>query len=88
MKTIDLNQFMLNEDDERMMDNMNKKCSGDNDIKPSINLDLMDEATLEENITAYGDYNDYDGRETIDSLDDIGMDIYQESNIYEYEPLQ
>ena len=76
MKTIDLNQFMLNEDDERMMDNMNKKCSGDNDIKPRINLDLMDEATLEENITAYGDYDDYDGRETIDSLDDIGMDIY------------
>ena len=76
MKTIDLNQFMLNEDDERLMDNMNKKCSGDNDIKPSINLDLMDEATLEENITAYGDYNDYDGRETIDSLDDSGMDIY------------
>ena len=76
MNTIDLNQFMLNEDDERMMDNMNKKCSGDNDIKPSINLDLMDEATLEENITAYGDYDDYDGRETIDSLDDIGMDIY------------
>ena len=73
---IDINQFMLNEDDEMMMDNMNKKCSGDNDIKPSINLDLMDEATLEENITAYGDYNDYDGRETIDSLDDIGMDIY------------
>ena len=67
---------MLNEDDERMMDNMNKKCSGASDIKPSINLDLMDEATLEENITAYGDYNDYDGRETIDSLDDIGMDIY------------
>ena len=62
--------------DEKMMDNMNKKCSGDNDIKPSINLDLMDEATLEENITAYGDYDDYDGRETIDSLDDIGMDIY------------
>ena len=78
MKTIDLNQFMLNEDDERMMDNMNKKCSGDNDIKPSVNLDLMDEATLEENITAYGDYNDYDGRETIDSLDDLGMDIYQD----------
>ena len=76
MKTIDLNQFMLNEDDEKMMDNMNKKCSGDNDIKPSINLDLMDEATLEESITAYGDYDDYDGRETIDSLDDIGMDIY------------
>ena len=61
-----------------MMENMNKKCSGDNDIKPSVNLDLMDEATLEENITAYGDYNDYDGRETIDSLDDLGMDIYQD----------
>ena len=75
---IDINQFMLNEDDEMMMENMNKKCSGDNDIKPSVNLDLMDEATLEENITAYGDYNDYDGRETIDSLDDLGMDIYQD----------
>ena len=76
MKKIDLNQFMLNEDDEMLMDNMNKKCSGDADIKPSVNLDMMDEATLEENITAYGDYNDYDGRETIDSLDDLGMDIY------------
>ena len=73
---IDINQFMLNEDDEMLMENMNKKCNGDNDIKPSVNLDLMDEATLEENITAYGDYNDYDGRETIDSLDDLGMDIY------------
>ena len=76
MKTIDLNQFMLNEDDERLMENMNKKCEGDNNIKPSVNLDMMDEATLEENITSAGDYYDYDGRETIDSLEDIGMDIY------------
>ena len=29
MKKIDLNQFMLNEDDERLMENMNKKCEGD-----------------------------------------------------------
>ena len=76
MKTIDLNQFMLNEDDERLMENMNKKCEGDNDIKPSVNLDMFDEDTLEENITAAGDYYDYDGRESIDSLEDIGMDIY------------
>ena len=76
MKTIDLNQFMLNEDDERLMENINKKCEGDTNIKPSINLDMMDEATLEENITSAGDYYDYDGRETIDSLEDIGMDIY------------
>ena len=76
MKTIDLNQFMLNEDDEMLMENMNKKCEGDNNIKPSVNLDMMDEATLEENITSAGDYYDYDGRETIDSLEDIGMDIY------------
>ena len=76
MKKIDLNQFMLNEDDEKMMDSMNKKCEGDNDIKPSVNLDMFDEDTLEENITAYGDYNDYDGRETIDSIEDLGMDIY------------
>jgi len=76
MKKIDLNQFMLNEDDERLMENMNKKCEGDTNIKPSVNLDMMDEATLEENITSAGDYYDYDGRETIDSLEDIGMDIY------------
>ena len=76
MKTIDLNQFMLNEDDERLMENMNKKCEGDTNIKPSVNLDMMDEATLEENITSAGDYYDYDGRETIDDLNDLGMDIY------------
>ena len=76
MKKIDINQFMLNEDDEMMMDNMNKKCEGDNNIKPSVNLDMFDEDTLEENITAAGDYYDYDGRETIDTLSDIGMDIY------------
>ena len=76
MKKLDLNQFMLNEDDERLMENMNQKCIADTDIKPSVNLDMMDEATLEENITAAGDYYDYDGRETIDNLGDIGMDIY------------
>ena len=76
MKKIDLNQFNLNEDDEMMMDSMNRKCEGDNDIKPSVNLDMFDEDTLEENITAAGDYYDYDGRETIDTLSDIGMDIY------------
>ena len=76
MKKIDLNQFMLNEDDERLMENMNKKCEGDTNIKPSVNLDMMDEATLEENITSAGDYYDYDGRETIDDLNDLGMDIY------------
>jgi hypothetical protein len=37
---------------------------------------MFDEDTLEENITAAGDYYDYDGRETIDTLSDIGMDIY------------
>jgi len=76
MKKIDINQFMLNEDDEMLMDNMNKKCEGDSNIKPSVNLDMFDEDTLEENITAAGDYYDYDGRETIDTLSDIGMSIY------------
>ena len=76
MKTIDLNQFMLNEDDEKMMDRLNRKSEGDDDIKPSVNLDMFDEDTLEDNITAYGDYNDYDGRETIDSIEDLGMSIY------------
>ena len=47
---------MLNEDDEMMMKKMDKKSSPDEDIKPSVNLDYVDEATLEENITAAGDY--------------------------------
>ena len=55
---------------------LNRKCEGDNDIKPSVNLDMFDEDTLEDNITAYGDYNDYDGRETIDSIEDLGMSVY------------
>ena len=76
IKKIDLSQFMLDEDDEMMMDKMDKKSLPDEDIKPSVNLDMMDEATLEENITSAGDYYDYDGRETIDDLNDLGMDIY------------
>ena len=76
IKKIDLSQFMLNEEDEMMMEEMDKKSLPDEDIKPSVNLDMMDEATLEENITSAGDYYDYDGRETIDDLNDLGMDIY------------
>ena len=76
MKKIDLSQFMLDEDDEMMMEKMDKKSLPDEDIKPSVNLDMMEEATLEENITSAGDYYDYDGRETIDDLNDLGMDIY------------
>ena len=75
-KKIDLSQFMLDEDDQMIMKKMDKKSSPDEDIKPSVNLDMLDEATLEENITSAGDYYDYDGRESIDSLEDIGMDIY------------
>ena len=76
IKEIDLSQFMLNEEDEMMMEKMDKKSLPDEDIKPSVNLDMLDEATLEENITSAGDYYDYDGRETIDDLNDLGMDIY------------
>ena len=76
IKKIDLSQFMLNEEDEMMMEKMDKKSLPDEDIKPSVNLDMLDEATLEENITSAGDYYDYDGRETIDDLNDLGMDIY------------
>ena len=58
IKKIDLSQFMLNEEDEMMMEKMDKKSLPDEDIKPSVNLDMLDEATLEENITSAGDYYD------------------------------
>ena len=76
MKKIDLSQFMLDEDDEMMMEKMDKKSLPDEDIKPSVNLDMMDEETLEENITSAGDYYDYDGRETIDDLNDLHNMVY------------
>ena len=76
IKKIDLSQFMLDETDEKLMKQMDKKSLPDEEIKPSVNLDMFDEDTLEGNITAAGDYHDYDGRESIDSLEDIGMDIY------------
>ena len=76
IKKIDFSQFLLTEDDEMMLKKMDKKSLPDEDIKPSVNLDMLDEATLEENITSAGDYYDYDGRESIDNLEDIGMDIY------------
>ena len=73
---VDWNYFSKIEEDEMMMEKMDKKSLPDEDIKPSVNLDMLDEATLEENITSAGDYYDYDGRETIDNLNDLGMDIY------------
>ena len=48
IKKIDLSQFMLNEDDEMMMKNMDKKSSPDEDIKPSVNLDYVDDNTRRE----------------------------------------
>ena len=52
----------------KMMKKMDKKSLFDEDIKPSVNLDYVDEA-IEENITADDDYHDYDGRESIDKTD-------------------
>ena len=40
IKKIDLSQFMLNEDDEKMMKKMDKKSSPDEDIKPSVTLTM------------------------------------------------
>ena len=76
IKKIDLSQFMLNEDDEKMMKNMDKKSSPDEDIKPSVNLDLCRWGnTRREYHSSWwlsmtmmvGKYYD---------LEDLGMDIY------------
>ena len=76
-KKIDLSQFMLNDSDLKQMRNLDKKTmKTDPNYKKNkrVNLEYYNESDLEDIGT--DDYSDCDGREEVEILSDVGMDIY------------
>ena len=76
-KTIDLSQFMLDENDEKLMKSLDNKTMKDDPNYPKnkrVNLEYYNQDELED--VGVDDYSDCDGREEIETLSDAGMDIY------------
>ena len=76
-KTIDLSQFMLDENDEKLMKSLDNKTMKDNPNYPKnkrVNLEYYNQDELDD--VGVDDYSDCDGREEIETLSDAGMDIY------------
>ena len=75
-KKIDLSQFMLDADDQRQFKSLDKlsPLSENYDNNRRVNLDYYNEDDLDD--VAVDDYSDCDGRENIETLGDIGMDVY------------
>ena len=75
-KKIDLSQFMLDADDQRQLKSLDKlsPLSENYDNNRRVNLDFYNEDDLDD--VAVDDYSDCDGRENIETLGDIGMDVY------------
>ena len=76
-KKIDLSQFMLDENDEKLMKSLDDKTMKDDPNYPKnkrVNLEYYNQDELED--VGVDDYSDCDGREEIETLSDAGMDIY------------
>ncbi len=76
-KTIDLSQFMLDENDEKLMKSLDNKTMKDDPNYPKnkrVNLEYYNQDELDD--VGVDDYSDCDGREEIETLSDAGMDIY------------
>ena len=76
-KTIDLSQFMLDENDEKLMKSLDNKTIKDDPNYPKnkrVNLEYYNQDELDD--VGVDDYSDCDGREEIETLSDAGMDIY------------
>ena len=73
---IDISQFMLDKDDERQLKSLDKLSPLSENFKNNrrVNLDYYNEDELDD--VATDDYSDCDGREDIETLGDIGMDVY------------
>jgi len=73
---IDLSQFELTADDKKQLKSLDKISM----ISPNyydnkrVNLDYYNEDELDD--VAVDDYSECDGREKIETLGDIGMDIF------------
>jgi|TARA_B100000214_G_scaffold310551_1_gene242377 hypothetical protein len=75
-KKIDLSQFMLDVDDQRQLKSLDKLSPMSENYKNNrrVNLDYYNEDELDD--VAVDDYSDCDGRENVETLGDIGMDVY------------
>ena len=75
-KKIDLSQFMLDVDDQRQLKSLDKLSPMSENYKNNrrVNLDYYNEDELDD--VAVDDYSDCDGRENVETLGDIGMDLY------------
>ena len=73
---IDLSQFELTADDKKQIKSLDKisMISPNYYDNPRVNLDYYSEDELDD--VAVDDYSDCDGREEIETLGDIGMDIF------------
>ena len=76
VKKIDLSQFMLDKNDERQLKSLDKLSPMSENFKNNrrVNLDYYNEDELDD--VATDDYSDCDGREDIETLGDVGMDVY------------
>ena len=80
-KKIDMAKFMkecmLNNDDKKQMRSLDNKTMKDDPNYPKnkrVNLEYYNEEELED--IAVDDYSDCDGREELETLGDLGMDVY------------
>jgi hypothetical protein len=80
-KKIDMAKFMkecmLTNDDKKQMRSLDNKTMKDDPNYPKnkrVNLEYYNEDELDD--IAVDDYSDCDGREDIETLGDLGMDVY------------
>ena len=79
---IDMAQFMkdcmLTNNDKKQMKSLDKKTLKDDPNYPKnkrVNLEYYAEDELED--VGVDDYSDCDGRKELETLGDVGMDVYQ-----------
>ena len=76
-KKIDMKQFELSKDDIKQMKSIDEKTLSDPNYKKNkkVNLEYYAEDELDD--IGVDDYSDCDGREELETLGDVGMDVYQ-----------
>lgn len=75
-KKIDITQFMLSDEDKKQLKSLDKLSPLSENYKNNkrVNLEYFNEDELDD--VAVDDYSDCVGREDVETLGDIGMDVY------------
>ena len=72
-----MKECMLTNDDKKQMRSLDNKTMKDDPNYPKnkrVNLEYYNEDELED--VGVDDYSDCDGREDVETLGDLGMDVY------------